>query len=184
MVFSSIYRKHFNKKFPDMEDALTTTYFSALHDEAYDLLVEARDYIAALRQNNLLGGTKKNAAYLDITLETMRLTSRLTQVMAWILAQKAVHNDELTPEEGASERFRLSGQSVCLVDTPGKAGHLPEDLRELMQRSYDLYCRVGRLEEQICRRLEGGHDAPPVRSEEGPKLRAVTTSDQSPRSAY
>lgn len=148
------------------------------------MLVEARDYIASLRRENLIGGARRTAAYLDITLETMRLTSRLTQVMAWILAQKAVHNDELTPEEGASERFRLSGQSVCLVEAPGQTGHLPRELRDLLQRSYDLYCRVGRLEEQICRRLEAGPVEPPLRSEEGPRLRAVTTSDQSPQNAY
>ena len=47
-------------------------------------------------------------------METMRLTTRLTQVMAWTLAPRAVHSEELTPEEGASRAYQLSGQAVCL----------------------------------------------------------------------
>ena len=59
------------------------------------------------------------SGYLEVTLETMRLTTRLTQVMAWILAQRAVHSEELTPEEGASRAYQLSGQAVCLDNVSG-----------------------------------------------------------------
>ena len=81
-----------------MDSSLTPTYFTALHDEAFSLLVESRDYIAKVLAQRLLD----QSGYLDVTLETMRLTTQLTQVMAWILAQRAVHSEELTPEEGAS----------------------------------------------------------------------------------
>ncbi|NKB57223.1 MAG: DUF1465 family protein [Alphaproteobacteria bacterium] len=166
-----------------MTETLTTTYFSALHDEAFSLLVEARNYIVTLR----LQGTdtsKKNADCLDVTLETMRLTSRLTQVMAWILAQKAVQNEEITPEEAASKRYRLSGQSVCMENVPGEAAHVPVYLRDLLRRSYDLYCRVDRLEEQIVARLENGIQGREEDQENASHLRIVKTSGQSPQNAY
>ncbi len=166
-----------------MSEALTTTYFSALHDEAYSLLVEARNYIATLREegNN---GPQKKADYLDVTLETMRLTTRLTQVMAWILAQKAVQNSEMSAEEGASKQYRLSGQTICMDTAPGQSAHLPDYLRDLLGRSYELYCRVDRLETQISQRLNSGlaGNAPP--RQEGVYLRPVRTSDQSPQNAY
>lgn len=166
-----------------MSNNLTPTYFSALHDEAFSLLVESRDYIARVRLQNEQA-PRNNSDHLDITVETMRLTARLTQVMAWILAQKAVHRKEMTPEEGASVHYKLSGQTVCLDCESGQAGHLPARLRELLQQSYELYCRVGRLEDQIGGRMAAGDTV--VRREEGdkPYLRPVTTSDQNPQNAY
>ena len=164
-----------------MEETLSTTYFSALHDDAFSLLVEARNYIAALRQQGPAGGGS-HTDQLDVTLETMRLTTRLTQVMAWVLAQKAVQNLELSAEEGASKRYRLSGQSICLDTEQEKAGNLPPQLRDLLQRSHALYCRVSRLEEQIGDRLASGET--PLPTGEGPYLRPVTTSDQTPETAY
>lgn len=163
---------------------LTTTYFSALHDEALTLLVEARNYIVTLRlQGN--GDTQKNIDYLDVTLETTRLTSRLTQVMAWILAQKAVQNDEITAEEAASEKYKLSGQSVCLEHTsPESAANLPAYLIDLLHRSHDLYARVNRLEAQITNRLAVDETETSRSQGEAPRLRVVSSSGQSPQNAY
>ena len=106
-----------------MDSSLTPTYFTALHDEAFSLLVESRDYIAKVLAQRLLD----QSGYLDVTLETMRLTTRLTQVMAWILAQRAVHSEDLTPEEGASRAYPLSGQAVCLDNVSGQAGTYPKN---------------------------------------------------------
>ena len=167
-----------------MDSSIPPTYFSALHDEAFSLLVESRDYIAIVRTQRERGRRNKSDD-LDLTLETMRLNTRLTQIMAWILAQRAVHNEELTPEEGASRAYRLSGQAICLDNVSGQAGHIPDALRDLLQRSYQLYQRVSRLEEQINGRMaveEGAQRAAPA---DGlPYLRPVTTSDQSPRTVY
>lgn len=164
---------------------LTTTYFSALHDEAFELLIEARNYIVTLRlQGN--GGTQQSIDYLDVTLETTRLTSRLTQIMAWILAQKAVQKEEITPEEAASEKYKLSGQSVCLeITSPASAANLPAYLIDLLKRSHELYARVNRLEAQITSRLAVGEEAERSAPQgEAPRLRVVSPSGQSPQSAY
>jgi len=168
-----------------MTGMLATTYFSSLHDEAFTLLVEARNYIVTLHlQGN--GNTQQNTDYLDVTLETTRLTSRLTQVMAWILAQKTVQNEETTSEEASSEKYRLSGQSVCLEHTsPESAANLPAYLIDLLQRSRDLYARVNRLEAQITSRLAVADEEEISRPQgEAPRLRVVSSSDQSPQNAY
>ena len=56
----------------------------------------------------------------------MRITTRLTQIMAWLLAQKAVHAGELTARQMASEEYRLDGQSVCLDDDERHHAGLPD----------------------------------------------------------
>ena len=164
---------------------LTTTYFSSLHDEAFTLLVEARNYIVTLRLQGK-GNTRQNIDFLDVTLETTRLTSRLTQVMAWILAQKAVQNEEISPEEAATEKYRLSGQSACLEHTsPEIAANLPAYLIDLLERSHELYARVNRLEEQIGSRLAVVEEEEIFKPQgEAPRLRVVSSSDQSPQNAY
>jgi len=166
-----------------MDRSASPAYFSALQDEAFSLLIEARNYIAAERQQGSPNSYSKSD-YLDITLETMRLTTRLTQVMAWILAQKAVQSRELTPAQGASRLYQLSGQSVCLDNETGHAPHLPPMLCDLLRRSYDLYRRVNRLEGQIGVRLAAGEHPKPLPSGERPDLRPVTTSAQNPQNAY
>jgi hypothetical protein len=119
-------------------------------------------------------------------METMRLTTRLTQVMAWTLAQRAVHSEELTPEEGASRAYQLSGQAVCLDNVSGdKPATYPKNCANLLQRSYLLYQQVSRLEAQINGRMSTPEGTPERQPSDGtPYLRPVTTSDQNPRTAY
>jgi regulator of CtrA degradation len=77
----------------------------------------------------------------------MRVTARLAQVMAWLLAQRAVFNGEISREEAAGERFRLSEQKICMAETEGECTDLPQRLRELLDQSRRLYIRVARLDE-------------------------------------
>ena len=171
---------------------MTTMYFDNLHEEALTLLIEARNYIRDLRSRKEDATDARppleNTDFLDQTLETMRLTSRLTQVMAWLLAQRAVSAGEITAKEGASKRFKLSGQSVCLDHNPAENDHLPQELRSLLQRSHTLYLRVSRLDEQISGRLGAVPLAQIADGTERPPnvlpLIPVTASGQDPQNAY
>ena len=122
-------------------------YFDSTLDEAMALAREARDYLAHQKQADFdkLSPTGKLVA----SCESMRLTARVTQVVAWLLVQKAVHAGELTREQAAEEDYRLAGQSVCeqtepVIDTP-----LPERLAQLLESSYRLYQRVARLDAML-----------------------------------
>ena len=85
---------------------------------------------------------------LQISYESMRVTSRLTQVMAWLLAQKAVHAGEMSREQAASDDFALSGGEICTDPSGPDNEALPEGLRSLLERSHRLYMRVARLDER------------------------------------
>ena len=124
-----------------------TAFFDRTYEEAMALLVEARDYIAANRRLALERDAV--ADQLDYSLETMRLTARLTEIMAWILTQKAVHAGDISRADACLPERRLSARETCLQDNPAAA--LPPYFQSLLAHSRDLCRRVERLGEMIDR---------------------------------
>lgn len=120
---------------------LTRTY-----DEAYALLLEARSYaVSACGQR--IG--RDSEARLAHSCESLRLTARLAQIVAWLLAQKAHAAGELSAEDLSRSEYRLGGEKVCLDWQSADQRPLPPALKSLLRRSYDLYCRVRRLDGQF-----------------------------------
>ena len=128
-----------------------TTFFNRTYDDTMALLIEARNYIAyhaVIDQRALRAQVR-----LQVSYESLRVTSRLTQVMAWLLAQKAVHAGELSPEQAASDEYALSGGDICTDPSGPDNEELPAGLRSLLERSYNLYMRVVRLDDQVRRNV-------------------------------
>ena len=124
-------------------------YFDSTFDEAMALTREARDYLAHQKQADFeeLGPVGCLAA----SCESMRMTARITQVVAWLLVQKAVHAGELTREQAAAPEYRLSGQTVCEAVQPVLDEPMPERLAKLLDSSLRLYQRVARLDAMLDR---------------------------------
>ena len=123
-------------------------YFRGTYDEAFDLLVEARNYV----KNDVAAFKYADNPPdpLAMTQETMRLTSRLTQVMAWLMAERAMHEGEIDEDEFIKDKYRIEGHAVCLKRTIDEMDDdLPDGLNDLMERSYNLYRRVLRLDERF-----------------------------------
>jgi regulator of CtrA degradation len=127
---------------------LPTAFFSKTYDEALALLIDARNYVAYEEAGDR--APLDSIRRLEMSRETTRLTARLTQVMAWLLFQKAILAGEIGRDPAA--RDRLDGQAVCLGDD-GSAAALPGRLRDLLIRSHRLYVRVLRLDELLARDL-------------------------------
>ena len=126
-----------------------TRFFDRAYDETMALLLEARNYVAyqeAVDQRGLPPGTR-----LQISYESMRVTSRLTQVMAWMLAQKAVHAGEMTQAQAVGDDFAISGGRICSDPSGPDNPELPGGLRSLLERSHSLYMRITRLEDMVRR---------------------------------
>jgi len=129
----------------------TVAFFDSTFDEALALTREARDYLThrePLERERMTPNDRMLAS-----CEAMRLTSRLTQVMAWLLVQKAVHAGEMTREEAAAEAYRLSGHEVCLSPRPLEERPLPPGFAEIYDRSGRLFERVARLDSMVGRTL-------------------------------
>ncbi|MGE4280835.1 MAG: DUF1465 family protein [Magnetospirillum sp.] len=126
-------------------------FFGGTYDEAMTLMVEARNYVkyVELRERQQAEAMQG----LRLSCEAMRVTSRLTQVMAWLLMQRAVHAGEVEIAEALAETNRLSGYDVCLDQSHDNEDYLPRGLKSLLSRSLSLYQRVARLEHQMLQRL-------------------------------
>ena len=124
-------------------------YFDRTYRETMTLLLETRDYMRF--REPVDRRAMPDDQRLVVNCEALRLTSRLTHIMAWLLIQKAVHAGELTAAEAASEDHRLAGQSVCRERATVGDVSMPPRLATLLERSYHLYTRVERLDELVAR---------------------------------
>lgn len=131
-----------------MDGLAPTAFFGKTYDETLALLREARDYAAFADPAERRAGDV--AARLIGACESLRVTSRLSQIMAWLLARKAVFAGEISREQAAEEPFVLTGHTVCLAGGDDE-GLLPPHLKSLAERSRALYIRVARLDEMVRR---------------------------------
>ena len=125
----------------------TVAYFDSTFDEALALTRQARDYLAYQEKADL--ANLSPVGRMAASCESMRMTARMTQVIAWLLVQKAVHAGELTREEAAGAKYRLAGQGICEDVEPLAAEPLPERLCELLANSHQMYQRVARLDAML-----------------------------------
>ena len=125
--------------------------FTRTYDETLDLIVEARNYMVYNRP--AARRSRASNENLRFSCEALRVTSRLTQVMAWLMLQRAVQDGEISAREACDEKNRLSGQSVCLDESGLEDTEIPAGLRSLLNRSLSLYKRISRLEEMVVARV-------------------------------
>ena len=126
---------------------LAPAFFRRTYDEAFRLVLETRHYLAEAGNNDARG--LDVPAALAYSVESMRLTARLTHIMAWLLAVRAHHEGELDAEALADPRWRLAGHEVCLDAAAGEGDDMPRPLAELLQRSETLYRRIDRLDRMM-----------------------------------
>lgn len=118
--------------------------------ETLDLMVETRNYLAYNGRAERVGLDQLDR--LKTSCEAFRVTSRLTQVMAWLMAQRAVQAGEISLDEAITQ-FALNADDVCLDESLHSDEAIPRGLRSLMDRSHQLYCRISRLEEMVRQRM-------------------------------
>ena len=125
----------------------SVAFLDANYEETVGLTIAARDYIARHQ-----GGDRSEEpplARMAMSCAALRVTSRLTQVMAWLLVQKAVQAGEMTRADAAGAAYRLAGQAVCLDDGPLPDEPLPPAFAQIEARSRQLYERIARLDAMI-----------------------------------
>lgn len=82
-----------------------------------------------------------------VSCEAMRVTVRMTQIIAWLMLQKAVLAGEISREDVLTEDYRVLRGEHCLENDSEMDEELPPRLRELLKESRDLYVRILRLDE-------------------------------------
>lgn len=122
----------------DSNPQLTEKLIAGLYTEAMLLADEARSYF------DDFGRQARNAmtpfARVGFSCESLKVTTRLMHVVAWLLAQRA--------------SLAGRGESVPPLAAPTQSDEasfmtLPEEAQELVAASIDLYARVLRLEARM-----------------------------------
>lgn len=117
-----------------------------LFNETITLLTEARDYFQSYGDLDQAEANEQIRAIY--TSEMSRITLRLSTIMAWTMAQRAVISGKISQSEAAIH-YPLGFQDVCRVDSSVLNDVLPNFVCELLSRSHELYERVARLDERF-----------------------------------
>ncbi len=129
---------------------LTPKVISGLYTEAMVLADEARSYFDSDRARNITP--------LEISVafscESLKVTTRLMHVIAWLLNQKAMHAGELNPRDTMNAIEDL-GYAPATDDQWFE--RMPAEAQALISASEDLYYRVQRVAEGMAR---SDRDAP------------------------
>ena len=80
---------------------------------------------------------------VSFSCESLKVTTRLMHVIAWLLTQRAVHAGELRPGEALHPSRRL-GEAP--ESAPAAMATLPLRARTLIESSADLHRRAARLD--------------------------------------
>lgn len=120
-------------------------FMPGVFKEAMTLLTDAREYFTVFGQEDQQRLQDQiRPVYLT---EMSRITLRLSSVIAWIMAQRAVVAGQMQAEE-ACIHYALDFQDVCLIHDPAHKNTLPSYMCYLLDRTLELYQRVQRLDIQ------------------------------------
>ncbi len=125
----------------DGHTLLTPKLVDSLYVEAMVLADEARSYFDVEAEDDR--AEMEPVLRVHFACESLRVTTRLMHVIAWLLTQRAVAAGEISAAEARRPDRRLgeapeSDQRI--------ARDLPESARALIQASQELYDRVRRLD--------------------------------------
>jgi len=115
-----------------------------LYNETLMLLAEAHDYFYTEGEAEQELMTPQ--VRLMYASEMSRITMRLSCVMAWLMTRKAVFAGKITESE-AHSKYRLDCRDVCLNQHIEAESVLPKGVTHLLDKSFELYQRVARLDD-------------------------------------
>lgn len=116
----------------------------SLYVEAMVLADEVRTYFdqTGRREREALPPLQR----VTFSCESLKVTTRLMHVIAWLLTRRAVEHGELSAAQARSPARRLG---MAADSDPHTLALLPETARTLINASRELYARVDRLDQGI-----------------------------------
>jgi len=121
---------------------ITPRLIDSLYTEAMLLADEARAYFDDSGRDERL--TLDPFARVGFACESLKVTTRIMHIVAWLLTQRSVESGEITGRDGRRPERRLghandSDEQVVEL--------LPLSAQQLISSSAELYARVKRLDE-------------------------------------
>lgn len=130
---------------PEIDGRMTARMVDSLYLEAMVLADEVRAYFD--EPGRAERDSLEPVIRVSFSCESLKVTTRLMHIIAWLLTRRAVEAGELTPAQARDPGRRLgrAQDSDLLV-----IAELPLTARTLIAASRDLYDRVDRLDREIC----------------------------------
>jgi regulator of CtrA degradation len=117
--------------------------FGALFREGMELVEETAAYLDGAGRTE--AKSLERAVSLTYATESMRLTTRLMQLASWLLLHRAVKEGEMTLSQANREKTKVK-LSAADPGAPDLIEKLPQQLRDLIERSMSLQTKVRRLD--------------------------------------
>ncbi len=131
---------------------ITPRLIDSLYTEAMLLADEARAYFDEAGRDERQ--TLEPFARVGFACESLKVTTRIMHIVAWLLTQRAVETGEIQVTDGRRPERRLGHANDS---DPLVIGQLPPAAQRLVMSSVELYSRVARLD-------QGAIDAEPAQS--------------------
>ena len=127
---------------PEPQSRITPRLIDSLYTEAMILADEARAYFDEEGRDERVA--LPPFVRVGFACESLKVTTRIMHIVAWLLTQRAVETGEIKSPDGRRPQRRLGNASDS---DPLVVEQLPETARKLVSASADLYARVKRLDE-------------------------------------
>jgi regulator of CtrA degradation len=127
---------------PERQVRITSRLIDSLYTEAMLLADEARSYFDDAGRDDR--STLAPFARVGLACESLKVTTRIMHIVAWLLTQRAIESGEIPERNGRRPERRLGhaqDSDQAVVD------QLPESAQRLINSSAELYARVKRLDE-------------------------------------
>jgi regulator of CtrA degradation len=121
---------------------ITSRLVDSLYTEAMLLADEARSYFDDAGRDER--ATLEPFARVGFACESLKVTTRIMHIVAWLLTQRAIDSGEIPLRDGRRPERRLGhaqDSDEAVVD------HLPPMARKLINSSADLYARIKRIDD-------------------------------------
>ena len=128
----------------DIQEIFAAKLVNALYVDAMVLADEARSYFELDDDPDVLALSP--AARIDMSCESLRVTTRLMHSIAWLLNQKAYFAGEISQQQLRGNGRALGKSSPS---DPEIVKSLPPSAQILIYASEKLYARLARLEESL-----------------------------------
>jgi regulator of CtrA degradation len=127
---------------PGPQARITPRLIDSLYTEAMLLADEARSYFddAGRDERAMLDPF----ARVGFACESLKVTTRIMHIVAWLLTQRAIESGEIPAREGRRAERRLGNAQET---DPAVVDQLPAAARKLITSSAELYARIKRIDE-------------------------------------
>ena len=131
----------------DIASFIDSAMFDRTFDEGMALVEETARYLDGKGREEARALPRKvSMLYAG---ESMRVTTRLMQAASWLLVQRAVRDGDMERSDAMNERYRLGSREICLGYCAEDIAPLPEQLKDLLERSDHIYRRLARLDDVL-----------------------------------